>query len=178
MHAYAQMPRLSEAAFAQKCAKLFAMPPALLALFWRHSLAAGWQLHADLRTLKSTLVLMTDTSLFTSKPDFLANTTLERATWEYFPSNCYHLNSRSPSSKRKPSHLYNLVQMVKVFQVTGLIMSRLKNRQTRDTKLKVSGIFFCRSAQYSQCLSTVPKFSGAARKLTCGSGGNRAFERR
>ena len=144
MHAYyAQMPGLSEAAFAQKHAKLFAVPPAPLVLFKRQSLAAGWQLHPDLKTLKSTLVLMADTSLFTSEPDFLVNATLESATWEYFPINCYHLNSRSPSGKIKPSHLYNLVQMVKVCQITRLIMSRLKNRQTRDTKLTVSGIFFC-----------------------------------
>lgn len=70
-------------------------------------------------------------------------TPLQKATWEYFPSNCYHLNSRSPSSKRESSDLYNLVQMVNFCQVTRLIMSRLKNRQTSDTKLTVSGIFFC-----------------------------------
>lgn len=131
------MPGLSEATFAQKHAKLFAVPPASLALFRRQSLAAGWQFHPDLKTLKSTLVLMADTSLFTSKPDFLANATLERATRKYFPSNCYHLNSRSPSSKRKPSHLHNLVLMVKVCHVTGFIMSRLKDRQTKDTKQSI-----------------------------------------
>lgn len=61
MHAYyAQMPGLSEAAFAQNYAKLFAVPPALLALSRRQSMSSGWHLHPDLKTLKSTLVLMAD----------------------------------------------------------------------------------------------------------------------
>lgn len=115
--------------------------------------ASYWQLHPYLKTLKCTLVLMANTSLFTVSL-ISRQRLLQRATWEYFPSNCYHINSRCSSSKRRQT----LVQVRKVQQVTGLITSRSKTK-TRYKTNRVWNPLLLKCTQYSQCpRSVVPKF--------------------